>query len=139
MGEITVSFETLRKFLKGFEGDKRLKNWSVDWITDRLEHEERDILIDKLAREWLNYYVRTYEWDKPALQEMWAGISEECNGDKTDMIESQVNYLMESVDLVWDADSRSVIYNPYYHNGVYFDEARKPELLFYVNEQLQGR
>ena len=136
MSEITVSFETLRKFLKGFQGDKRLKNWSVDWITDRLEHEERDIRIDKFAREWLNYYVRTYEWDK---QEMWKGLSEDYNGDKTDMIESQVNYLMESVDLVWDSDTSSVIWNPYNHNGVYFDRERLPELLFYVNEQLRGK
>jgi hypothetical protein len=138
VSEITVSVETLRKFLKGFEGDKRLKNWSIDWITERLEYEDRDRRIGVLAREWMNHYVRTHEWDKPSLREMWKGVSEECNGDKTDMIESQVGYLMESVDLVWDSDTGSVIWNPHNHNTVYFDQNRLPELLFYVNEQIRS-
>ncbi len=131
-----VSFETLRKFLKGFQGDKRLRNWSVDWITDRIDYEEREMRIDTLAREWVNQHVRTVRWDKPSLQELWSNLAKEFNDDKTDMVESEVTYLMEYVDLRWSEDSRTVIWNPYNHNGTPFDKEFLPELLSYVNDQL---
>jgi hypothetical protein len=139
MNEIEVSFETLRKFLKGLQGDKRLKNWSVDWITERIQVEERKLKIDKLAEEWLNQFVRNHEWDRPELQELWGNLAKDYNNDKTDMIQDQVGYLMESVDLVWSEDSRTVIWNPYNHNGPSFDREMLPELLFYVNEQLRTK